>query len=99
MTPAVPAAAYGAVTRDALERDLLRWCNERLAPPGVVLAEDTPLFATRLVDSIRILELIAWVERAVGAAIPDAAIRMDNFRSVSRIAEVFGSAEVPDARA
>ena len=99
MTPAAPTAAPRAVPRAALERDLLAWCNERLAPPGVTLAADTPLFAARLVDSIRILDLIAWVERAVGAPIPDAAIRMDNFGSVARIAEVFGIAEVHDARA
>ena len=81
-------------------RELLAWCNQRLAPPGVTLAADTPLFAARLVDSIRILDLIAWVERATGAPIPDAAIRMDNFRTVARIAEVFAAREEAlDARA
>ena len=40
-------------------------------------------------DSIRILELIAWTERATGREVPDAQIRMDNFRTVRRIAEVF----------
>ena len=84
-----PSAA--GPTRAAIERDLLAWCSARLAPPGVVLTADTPLFASRLVDSIRILELIAWVERAIGTTVPDAAIRMDNFASVRRIAAVFGA--------
>lgn len=75
--------------RSRFVTDTVAWINRKLAPPGVAVAPDTPLFAGRLIDSIRILELIAWTERAVGRPIPDASIRMDNFRSVARIAEVF----------
>ena len=42
-----------------------------------------------LINSIRILEIIAWVERAVGYPIEDTQIRTDNFYSVQRIADVF----------
>ena len=38
---------------------------------------------------MRILELIAYTERAIGRMIPDNLIRMDNFSSIARIAEVF----------
>jgi acyl carrier protein len=55
----------------------------------VVILADTPLFATRLLDSLRVLELIAFTEQAIGSAIPDSQIRMDNFQTVSRIASVF----------
>ena len=41
------------------------------------------------INSIRILKLIAWTEHATGQRIPDASIRMDNFRTVRRIAEAF----------
>ncbi len=68
---------------------MVAWLNARFARPGVVIAAETPLFAGRLIDSIRILELIAWTERALGRQIADAEIRMDNFRSAARIAEVF----------
>jgi acyl carrier protein len=81
-----PIAAPG--TR-AFTRAMLAWLNARFASPGVALAADTPLFASCLMDSIRILELIAWTERATGREVPDAQIRMDNFRTVRRIAEVF----------
>ena len=50
---------------------------------------DTPLFATRLLDSLKVLELIAFTEQAIGRAIPDSHIRMDNFQTVARIATVF----------
>ena len=49
-------------------------------------------------DSIKVLELIAYTERAIGEVIPDSRIRMDNFRTVGRIAEVF-VAEASDAAA
>jgi acyl carrier protein len=65
------------------------WINQRLAPAGVAVTADTPLFIGGLINSIRVLELIAWTERAIGAEIPDQRIRMDNFCTVRRIAEVF----------
>ena len=69
--------------------DMLEWLNRRLAPPGVTIDADTPLFRTGIINSIRILELIAWTERATGRPIPDREIRMDNFQTVTRIADVF----------
>lgn len=70
---------------------LLEWVNRRLARPGVWIGPDARLFEERLIDSIRILELIAWVERAVDREIPDRMIRMDNFRTVDRITHVFAA--------
>lgn len=68
---------------------IVRWLNRRLAPPGVVIEADTQLFADGLIDSMRILQLIAWTERATGRSIPDEQIRMDNFETARRIAETF----------
>jgi acyl carrier protein len=68
---------------------MVEWLNTRIIRPGVVIRSDTPLFEGGLIDSIRVLELIAWTEEAIGAVIPDSRIRMDNFRTVERIAEVF----------
>lgn len=68
---------------------LTDWLNRRIAPPGVVVAPATPLFAGGLINSIRILEIIAWVEREIGRPIPDLQIRMDNFQTAQRIADVF----------
>lgn len=68
---------------------MLAWLNEEVAPKGVDVRADTPLFATRLLDSLRILELIAFTEQSIGRAIPDSHIRMDNFQTVARIAAVF----------
>lgn len=76
-------------SRDGFIRDMLAWINARLAPPGVRVEAATPLFADRIINSIKILDLIAWTERAIGRPVPDVQIRLDNFRSVERIADVF----------
>jgi hypothetical protein len=65
------------------------WINRTLVPEGVAVDAGTPLFANGLINSIRILKLIAWTEHLTGRRIPDKAIRMDNFRTVRRIADVF----------
>ena len=77
------------MTRAGFIADMVGWLRVRLAPTEVVIGADTPLFARGLMDSIRVLELIAYTERAIGSQIPDSRIRMDNFRTVGRIAEVF----------
>jgi acyl carrier protein len=69
--------------------ELLAWINTRLAPRGGPIGADTPLFEDARIDSIRILELIAWTERALGRTIPDRWIRMDHFATVRRIADTF----------
>jgi acyl carrier protein len=71
---------------------ILAWMNRRVAPPGVTIEADTELFAGGLIDSIRILYLIAWTERETGRAIPDERIRMDNFATARRIAQTFAGA-------
>jgi acyl carrier protein len=68
---------------------MVAWLNDEVAPKGVRVDADTPLFATRLLDSLKVLELIAFTEQKIGRAIPDSHIRMDNFQTVARIAAVF----------
>ena len=79
--------------------DMLAWLNDEVAPDGVHICADTPLFASRLLDSLRVLELIAFTEQAIGRPIPDSEIRMDNFQTVSRIAAVFLRAREGDSAA
>ena len=74
-----------------LERRLLRYVNEHLLPDGADPVDaTTPLFAGGRINSLRLLNLLAFVEQAVGREIPDEEIVMDRFHSVRRIAEVFG---------
>ena len=79
-------------TRARLTADMVRWIREQLAPPGAEVHAETLLFADGILSSIKVLELIAWTEREIGRIITDAEIRLDNFRTVQRIADVFGGA-------
>ena len=83
------SAAHEICPRAVLLAELLEWLNRRFAPDGPPIEADTPLFASGLLDSMRILQLIAWTERAIGREIPDSAIRTDNFATPARIAELF----------
>ena len=78
-----------SIQQEEFARRMLAWLNDDVAPKGVRVDAYTPLFATRLLDSLRVLELIAFTEQAIGRAIPDSHIRMDNFQTVARIAAVF----------
>jgi acyl carrier protein len=86
-------APRAAAPRDAFAAALLAWLNARLASEGVAITADTPLFAGGLLNSLRVLELIAWTERATGQEIPDSLIRMDHFRTVRLIAERFAGGD------
>lgn len=77
------------ITRERFVGEMVAWINARLAPPGVSVDAATPLFASRVINSIKILDLIAWTERAIGRPVPDVEIRLENFYSVERIAAVF----------
>lgn len=77
------------MTREAFVRAATAWINRRLVPPGVQVTASTPLFEDGVIDSLRILRLIAWVEHTLGRRIADEQIRMDHFRDVENIAATF----------
>ena len=73
----------------ALE-DLVAFVNrELLKGRGVQIDPDTLLFENGLIDSLNILQLIAFVEVRRGRAIPDRDVVMDRFRTPRRITEAF----------
>lgn len=50
---------------------------------------DTYLFDEGLIDSLKILQLIAFIETEIGRTIPDTDVVMDNFRTVRTMAARF----------
>lgn len=80
--------------RARFERAMVAWLNSRFASKGIVITPDTPLFTRGVIDSLGILELIAWTEVNTGRIVPDASIRMDNFGTVARIAQMFVQEDV-----
>jgi acyl carrier protein len=50
----------------------------------------TPLFESGLIDSLTIVQLIAFVERTIGRSVPPRMVVMRHFRTVDAICETFG---------
>ena len=74
-----------------LEARLLRYVNDHLLPEGATpVGPTTLLFAEGRINSLRLLNLLAFVERSIGREIPEDEIVMDRFASVRAIAESFG---------
>lgn len=76
-----------------LERALLDFVRHRLVSGELAASveADTPLFETRIVDSLRILELIAFIESTTGKKIPDSQVVLANFRSIETMASRFAT--------
>jgi acyl carrier protein len=75
---------------DPDDERLLDFVRRRLLKQkGVRVDADTPLFERKLIDSINILYLIGYVEKALGRRLTDDEIVMSNFRSVRVIANTF----------
>jgi len=53
------------ITRERFIIEMVAWLRDRLASAGIVIGPDTLLFTPGLMDSIRVLELIAYTERAI----------------------------------
>jgi acyl carrier protein len=83
------------LTATDLEQRLLWFTRDRLAAPELrdAITIDTRLFEDRVIDSLKVLELIAFLQSALGRKIPDAQIVLANFRSIATIARVFTDGE------
>jgi acyl carrier protein len=89
------------LTKPEMQHRLLDFVRHRLVGGELAarIDADTPLFEHRIVDSLRILELIAFIESAIGRKIPDAQVVLANFRSVETMATRFaGNGEPPVVR-
>ncbi len=77
--------------------DLLDFVNEELLreSPTKVDAQ-TPLFEAGVIDSLKILQLIAFVEVKSGGKLLDREVVMEHFRTVETIARRFLSHEPSD---
>jgi acyl carrier protein len=69
---------------------LLKFVNDNLLAGSEKKAgPDTPLFDDGWIDSLKVLQLIAFVEIQSGRRIPDEMIVMDRFRTVGEIVRNF----------
>ena len=87
--------AVRPASQEAFAQALLGFINQQLpklhpkVKPNPGAAMDTQLFTSGLMDSMSILHLITFIERATGKEIPPGKIVMKHFESVAAIAESF----------
>lgn len=75
------------MTEATLRDGIVAFVNARLLPPDRPrVSGDTPLFEDGVLDSMRVLDLIAFVEAETGRQLPDSLIRLANFRTPATIA-------------
>ena len=76
------------------ETRLLAFVRRELLPSSMIaIDEHTYLFDEGLIDSLKILQLIAFLEIETGRTIPDREIVMEHFRSVNAMAACFAAGE------
>ena len=82
-------------TRDDFVHALIDFIDElvgaRQGVGAVNIDAATPLFQSAIIDSLGILDLLAFVERATGRPVPIRKVDMRFFGTVDRIANAFWS--------
>ena len=88
--PAAKKPQKPALDAKKFETDLVTFINTTLVPQGKgAVKPETQLFEEGLINSIKILDLMAFVEKALGEKIPDRLVVMKNFRSARAITSTF----------
>ena len=107
----MPTIGSPSESRDAFKRGLIDLVLRRLSSrrrgaalrqssgqvPMETVDETTPLFDSGLIDSLAVLELMAFIEEATGRPIPRRMIHMKHFATVDRICAAFWHCEVEHA--
>ena len=62
---------------------------QRLAGPRMRVTKTSGLFEEGILDSMKILDLIAFIESTLGIKVPDDKVVLQNFKSIHAITETF----------
>ena len=76
-------------TPQEFEQQLAQFINVTLLGGGTAVSRDTRLFEDGYMNSLRILDLIAMVEKTLGRRVPDRAVRLATFRTIAAIVQAF----------
>jgi acyl carrier protein len=77
-------------SQQQFQNALMQFVNTLITEPKARRVRGTtPLFASGLIDSLKVLDLISFVESTLGIRIPDHKITLDNFRTIKAISKAF----------
>lgn len=76
------------ITSDELAGEIVELINEELTlDPSVVVEADTDLLETETVDSLGVVEIVAWLEERLETKVAPADVTFENFGTVRRMAD------------
>lgn len=79
-----PAAADELLA--GLNDGLLELLNEELSlDPSVTIEADTDLLMTGLVDSLGVIQVVAWIEDELDVSIDPVHVTLENFQTAGRM--------------
>ena len=76
------------ITENQFEEKLSAFVRE-LAPHSKTIKSTTKLFDDGIIDSLKILDLIAFVEVTLKIKVPDSKVVIENFRTIKDISDTF----------
>lgn len=65
--------------------------NEIINNKSIILNDDDELLLSGLIDSLGVVRLIAFIEEKIGSTIPPEDVTLENFQTVSAIANYLNS--------
>jgi acyl carrier protein len=73
---------------------LMDYVKEELARGGApLLREDDDLFNTGILDSLGVLQMVAFIEKQFGIQVPDEDVVYENFSSIDSLSNYLDSLE------
>ena len=73
-------------TIDEFETALIALLNDEISlDPDVAIGLETDLLLTGLVDSLGVVQVVAWMEDELGASIDPIDVTLDNFQTPERM--------------
>lgn len=76
---------WGGVSMGLTQETLLQYFAEQLRLDTSEIIADTSLFASGLIDSFSLVELVLFIEQSCGIKLRPSEINLDNLDSVQRI--------------
>lgn len=71
-----------------LKTELTSWiANEISLDPSVEIGTDTELLVSGLVDSLGVVQIVAWLEDRIGTNIDPADVVFENFETSAKISD------------
>ena len=70
-------------------RDISRFiCYDLLKDPEIDISRDSALIESGIIDSFGIVQVVAFIEKEYGINLTDEDLMVENFRSISALAEL-----------